>query len=165
MFTTLYENGYKRWGITKKQFYEVFLVLYLFKICNSAITFKILNPHNRRPKIFAFDIFGLKCCLHLYMPWSSCPRRHVLEVKGTNILQLFGYQLNLIFFLFFFDDNYLNVQSSSSIFGCWVELNCIYFSCTVLSNQIGTVRKRNFYINLQFMNNTFRQSMNKRNFC
>ena len=29
------------------------------------------------PKIFAFHIFGLKCCLYLYMPYKSFTRRHL----------------------------------------------------------------------------------------
>ena len=55
----------------KTQFYE-FLVIEccIFCIC-IFITLRILNLHNRNPKIFASHIFGLKCCFHPYMPKLS----------------------------------------------------------------------------------------------
>ena len=45
------------WGLSCRK-------LYFFKYAFSSITPKILNSHNKRLKIFAFHIFGLKCCLH-----------------------------------------------------------------------------------------------------
>ena len=39
-----------------------------FKCAFSVITHKILNLHNKIQQIFAFYIFGIKCCLHPYMP-------------------------------------------------------------------------------------------------
>ena len=38
---------------------ELYFLIYAF----SSITLKISNQ-NRRPIIFAFHLFGLKCCLH-----------------------------------------------------------------------------------------------------
>ena len=35
-----------------------------FKYAYSSITLKILNPHDKNPKRFAFHIFRPKCCLH-----------------------------------------------------------------------------------------------------
>ena len=32
-----------------------------------SITLRILNLHNKSPKIFAFDMFSLNCCLHPYI--------------------------------------------------------------------------------------------------
>ena len=40
----------------------------IFKYAFSVVTLRILNLHNKSPKIFAFDIFGLKRCTHPYMP-------------------------------------------------------------------------------------------------
>ena len=42
-------------------------VLYFFKYAFSSITLRILNLHNKSTKIFAYDVFGLKHCLHPYM--------------------------------------------------------------------------------------------------
>ena len=42
--------------------------LHLFKYAFSAITLKVLNLSNKNPKIFAFDIFGLKYCFHPHKP-------------------------------------------------------------------------------------------------
>ena len=57
-------------ALKKKQFHE-FLDVECWTSSNMhflKITFRTLNLHNRRPKIFAVHTFGLKCCLHLYMP-------------------------------------------------------------------------------------------------
>ena len=43
-------------------------VLYFFKYAFSLITLRILNLHNKSPKIFVFDTFGLICYLHSYLP-------------------------------------------------------------------------------------------------
>ena len=34
-----------------------------FKYAFSLLTFRILNLYDKSPKIFAFHIFGIKCCL------------------------------------------------------------------------------------------------------
>ena len=43
-------------------------VLYFFKNALFSFTLRMLNLHNRSQKIFAFHIFGLKCCLHPSLP-------------------------------------------------------------------------------------------------
>ena len=43
-------------------------VLYFVKYVFSAITLRLLNLHDKSPKIFASDIIGLQCCLHPYIP-------------------------------------------------------------------------------------------------
>ena len=56
-------------GVAPIQFYEFLIVecCNFFKYAFSPITHRILHLHNRNTKIFAFDIFGIKCCLHPYM--------------------------------------------------------------------------------------------------
>ena len=53
----------------KPQFYE-FLVVECCISLNMPflITLKVLNPRNKSPKIFAFDISSLKCCPYLFIP-------------------------------------------------------------------------------------------------
>ena len=41
--------------------------MYFLVYAFSSITLKMLNLQNRSPKIFAFHISGLKCCLHPYI--------------------------------------------------------------------------------------------------
>ena len=49
----------------------------MFKYACSSTTLKILNFHNKIPKIFVFYMFSLECCLHPYIPVqdaSSSPK-------------------------------------------------------------------------------------------
>ena len=55
------------------------VVLYFFHDAFSSITLRILNLYNKSQKILAFDIFGLKCCLHPYMPCYCCQSRNLLK--------------------------------------------------------------------------------------
>ena len=41
--------------------------LYFLNYAFFSITLKISNLQNKRPKIFAFNIFSLKCCFHPYI--------------------------------------------------------------------------------------------------
>ena len=69
-FHNIIENAYYHWIFTKTQFYEHLVVEWcIFKYAFSYITLRILNLYNRRSKIFAIHISGLKYCLHPYMPW------------------------------------------------------------------------------------------------
>ena len=43
---------------------------------NHIITLRILNLNKKRPKKFALDVFGLKCCFYSYM---SCEKRDLLK--------------------------------------------------------------------------------------
>ena len=54
-------------------------VVYFLKYECYSITLKILNLHNKSLKIFAFNMFSLKCCLYPYITCKSCPRRHLLK--------------------------------------------------------------------------------------
>ena len=38
-----------------------------FQNAFSLITLRIFNIHNKSPKIYAFDMSGIKCCLRPYM--------------------------------------------------------------------------------------------------
>ena len=68
-FITLYTK-HTNIGLTLKPMFMSFFLksaVFLF-ICISSITLKIQNRHVISPKIFAIDMFGLKCCLHSCMP-------------------------------------------------------------------------------------------------
>ena len=54
-------------------------ILYFLKCTFSSINLRILDLHNKRPKKYSFDVFGLKFCLYPYMPCYCCPRRHLLN--------------------------------------------------------------------------------------
>ena len=67
-FITSHENAYSHKISTKTLCYEFlncFRGLYYFKYEFSYIIFKILTLYNDDSKIFAFNISGLKCCLHI----------------------------------------------------------------------------------------------------
>ena len=46
-------------------------VLYFLKYAFLLITIIIYNLNNKSMKIFAFDIFCLKCCLHTYICYDN----------------------------------------------------------------------------------------------
>ena len=53
----------------KTNFISYFRVLiYFFTYVFSSITLRISNLPNKSPKIFTYDIFGLKFCIRPFMP-------------------------------------------------------------------------------------------------
>ena len=94
IFKTLHENAYLHWIITKTQYYELFLVESCISLNMhfSSITQKFSNPHNKSPNIFAWYIFGLKCCLH--------PLDTLLKASNTTSPQkLFAYDCVMLYII------------------------------------------------------------------
>ena len=121
--------------------------------------------YNKSSKIFAFHIFGLKCCLHSYIPCERCPRRH-LRKNCTHLiasLYLGMYKIiiswNLEFgYLDIFKAFVLGLISSKCTYIIWPNWRFSKDICTT-ENQILNIlgltemsRYFNFNITLLFLN-------------
>ena len=91
------------------------------------------NHYNKNPNIFAFDMFGLKCCLHPYISCQSCPRRHNL----INYSQMIAYRWSIIQFL---SIDFLNTMITIICIALRNHLRIVYqgmSSWTALTRYIG----------------------------